>query len=148
MGFEGQEFLESEKEPGPSWQRKHWPIDDADELNSALDPTQMGIEIKAAAAKSGKAMSDAEVGVAAEKSIRAMMLIRTYRVRGHLGANLDPLGLSKLEQPADLTPEFHGFTADEMDKQIFLGGVLGFETATIREIEAVLRANYCGSVGL
>ncbi|WP_431197607.1 2-oxoglutarate dehydrogenase E1 component [Shimia thalassica] len=93
-------------------------------------------------------MSDAEVGLAAEKSIRAMMLIRTYRVRGHLGANLDPLGLSKLEEPADLTPEFHGFTADEMDKPVFLGGVLGFETASIREIEAVLRANYCGSVGL
>ncbi len=149
MGLEGQEFAgTSEKEAGPSWQKKHWPIDDADELNSALDPTQMGVEIKAAAAKSGKSMSDAEVGLAAEKSIRAMMLIRTYRVRGHLGANLDPLGLSKLEEPADLTPEFHGFTADEMDKPVFLGGVLGFETASIREIEAVLRANYCGSVGL
>ena len=99
MGFEGQEFLQSEKEAGPSWQRKHWPLDDADELNSALDPTQMGVEIKAAAEKSGKSMSDAEVALAAEKSIRAMMLIRTYRVRGHLGANLDPLGLSKLEEP-------------------------------------------------
>lgn len=148
MGLEGQEFLESEKEPGPSWQKKHWPIDDADELNSALDPTKMGVEIKAAAAKSGKSMSDAEVALAAEKSIRAMMLIRTYRVRGHLGANLDPLGLSKLEEPADLTPEFHGFKADEMDLPVYLGGVLGFQHATVREIEAVLRANYCGSVGL
>ncbi|MEL6874435.1 MAG: 2-oxoglutarate dehydrogenase E1 component, partial [Pseudomonadota bacterium] len=148
MGIEGQEFQGSEKEPGPSWQKKHWPIDDADELNSALDPTAMGIEIKAAAAKAGATMSDAEVELAAEKSIRAMMLIRTYRVRGHLGANLDPLGLSKLEEPADLTPEFHGFNADEMDKPVYLGGVLGFQHASIREIEAVLRANYCGSVGL
>ena len=48
MGLEGQEFNGSpETEEGPSWQKKHWPIDDADELNSALDPTQMGIEIKA-----------------------------------------------------------------------------------------------------
>ncbi len=148
MGFENQDFIGSEQEQGPSWQRKHWPIDDADELNSALDPTQMGIEIKATADKSGKSMSDAEVAQAAEKSIRAMMLIRTYRVRGHLGANLDPLGLSKLEEPADLTPEFHGFTADDMDKPVYLGGVLGFQTATVREIEAVLRANYCGPVGL
>ena len=149
MGIENQEFgVGSEKEPGPSWQKKHWPIDDADELNSALDPTQMGVEIKAAAAKSGKAMSDAEVAQAAEKSIRAMMLIRTYRVRGHLGANLDPLGLSKLEEPADLNPEFHGFTAADMDQPVYLGGVLGFETATISEIESVLRANYCGTVGL
>ncbi|MEP2987498.1 MAG: 2-oxoglutarate dehydrogenase E1 component [Parasphingorhabdus sp.] len=149
MGVEGQEFgIGSEKEQGPSWQKKHWPIDDADELNSALDPTQMGVEIKAAAAKSGKAMSDAEVALAAEKSIRAMMLIRTYRVRGHLGANLDPLGLSKLEEPADLNPEYHGFAAADMDEPVFLGGVLGFETSTIREIESVLRANYCGTVGL
>ena len=107
MGIENQEFgIGSEKEQGPSWQKKHWPIEDADELNSALDPTQMGVEIKAAAAKSGKAMSDAEVAQAAEKSIRAMMLIRTYRVRGHFGANLDPLGLSKLEEPADLDPAY------------------------------------------
>ncbi|SIN61057.1 2-oxoglutarate dehydrogenase E1 component [Parasphingorhabdus marina DSM 22363] len=149
MGIENQEFgVGTEKEPGPSWQKKHWPIDDADELNSALDPTAMGIEIKTAAAKAGTAMSDSEVELAAEKSIRAMMLIRTYRVRGHLGANLDPLGLSKLEEPADLTPEFHGFKADEMDKPVYLGGVLGFQHASIREIEAVLRANYCGSVGL
>ncbi len=147
MGFENQDFG-SEKESGPSWQRKHWPIDDADELNSALDPTRMAVEIKAAAEKSGASMSDADIAAAAEKSIRAMMLIRTYRVRGHLGANLDPLGLSKLEEPADLTPEFHGFTDAEMDMPIFLGGVLGFETASIREIEAVLRANYCGPVGL
>jgi len=148
MGFENQEFIGSEPEQGPSWQRKHWPIDDADELNSALDPTQMGIEIKQAAAKAGATMSDSDVAEAAEKSIRAMMLIRTYRVRGHLGANLDPLGISKLEEPADLTPEFHGFTADDMDKPVYLGGVLGFQTATVNEIEAVLRANYCGSVGL
>ncbi|ATW02894.1 2-oxoglutarate dehydrogenase E1 component [Sphingorhabdus sp. YGSMI21] len=148
MGFENQDFIGSEQEQGPSWQRKHWPVDDADELTSALDPTKMGIEIKASAEKSGKSMSDAEVAQAAEKSIRAMMLIRTYRVRGHLGANLDPLGLSKLEEPADLTPEFHGFTAEDMDKPVYLGGVLGFQTATVREIEAVLRANYCGPVGL
>ncbi|MGI9362450.1 MAG: 2-oxoglutarate dehydrogenase E1 component [Parasphingorhabdus sp.] len=149
MGLEGQEFVGSpEKEVGPSWQKKHWPIDNADELISALDPTKMGVEIKAAAEKSGKSMSDAEVADAAENSIRAMMLIRTYRVRGHLGANLDPLGISKLDEPADLTPEFHGITPDEMDKPVYLGGVLGFETASIREIEAVLRANYCGPVGL
>ncbi|WP_373492449.1 2-oxoglutarate dehydrogenase E1 component [Parasphingorhabdus sp.] len=148
MGFEQQDFIGSEQEQGPSWQRRHWPIDEADELNSALDPTRMGLEIKEAAAKAGKAMSDGDVALAAEKSIRAMMLIRTYRVRGHLGANLDPLGISKLEEPDDLTPEFHGFTADDMDKPVYLGGVLGFDTATIHEIEAVLRANYCGSVGL
>src|SRR3546814_5519653 len=77
-----------------------------------------------------------------------MMLIRTYRVRGHLAANLDPLGLSQRELPADLTPEHHGFTGDDLDKPVYLGGTLGLETATVRELVDILRANYCGNVGL
>src|SRR3546814_19731648 len=74
-----------------------------------------------------------------------MMLIRTYRVRGHLAANLDPLGLSQRELPADLTPEYHGFTGDDLDKPVYLGGTLGLETATVRELVDILRANYCGN---
>ena len=54
-----------------------------------------------------------------------MMLIRTYRVRGHLAANLDPLGLSKRELPADLTPEYHGFSDADLDRTVYLGGALG-----------------------
>jgi 2-oxoglutarate dehydrogenase E1 component len=77
-----------------------------------------------------------------------MMLIRTYRVRGHLGANLDPLGLHQSEQPRDLTPEFHGFTEDKLDKPVFVGGNLGLEWVTVRELVEILRANYCGNVGL
>ena len=59
-----------------------------------------------------------------------MMLIRTYRVRGHLAADLDPLGLSEREVPADLTPTYHGFEADDLDRPIWICGVLGFEQAT------------------
>src|SRR3712207_6670528 len=77
-----------------------------------------------------------------------MMLIRTYRVRGHLAADLDPLGLHQRDLPADLTPEFHGFGPDELDRPVFLGGTLGFERATVRELVDVLRRNYCGKVGL
>src|SRR3546814_18475572 len=77
-----------------------------------------------------------------------MMLIRTYRVRGHLAATLDPLGLSQRELPADLTPEYHGFVGADQDRPVYIGGTLGLEKATIREIVAILRANYCGHVGL
>ena len=77
-----------------------------------------------------------------------MMLIRTYRVRGHLAANLDPLGLSKHEMPEDLRTEYHGFDDSELDQRIYLGGCLGLQYATLREIVDILRANYCGSVGL
>ena len=85
---------------------------------------------------------------AADDSIRAMMLIRSYRVRGHLAAKLDPLGLAHFIDVPELQPAFHGFTAADMDRKIWLGGTLGFQSASLREIVPVLEANYCGAVGL
>ena len=140
-----------EREAGPSWERPNWPVAELDELNLGLDPTQATIEkFKAAVAeKAGAAGANPEeIRRAAEDSIRAMMLIRTYRVRGHLAADLDPLHLVKREVPADLTPEFHGFSNADLDRPIFVGGTLGFEYATVRQMLAVLQANYCGHVGL
>ncbi|MBA4747567.1 MAG: 2-oxoglutarate dehydrogenase E1 component [Sphingopyxis sp.] len=148
MNIERHSFDADEVQAGPSWARTGWPLNDADDLTASLDPTQMQLAVKAAAAKSGAPISDAEVARAADDSIRAMMLIRTYRVRGHLAAKLDPLGIQKQEIPADLTPEYHGFTGAAQDRSIYLGGALGLERGTIREIVAILQANYCGTVGL
>ena len=148
MNLERQSFDIDEPQAGPSWAPKNWPPVDSDDLTAALDPQQMQVAVKAAAAKGGAPLSNAEVERAANDSIRAMMLIRTYRVRGHLAANLDPLGLSQRELPADLTPEYHGFVGADQDRPVWLGGTLGFERATVRELVAVLRANYCGNVGL
>src|SRR5689334_1243495 len=139
-----------ERESGPSWARPNWPVAELDELNLGLDPTQATIEkVKAAVAeKAAQTTSDpAAIRRAAEDSIRAMMLIRTYRVRGHLAARLDPLGLARMDVPADLTPAFHGFENDELDRPVWLCGVLGFEQATVRQIVDVLQANYCGHIG-
>src|SRR3954462_1312906 len=89
-----------EREAGPSWARPNWPVSELDELNLGLDPTQASIEKgKAAVAERAAAAgaSPDDIRRAAEDSIRAMMLIRTYRVRGHLAADLDPLGLLKRE---------------------------------------------------
>ncbi|KTE19163.1 2-oxoglutarate dehydrogenase subunit E1 [Sphingopyxis sp. H050] len=148
MNLERQSFDVDEVQAGPSWAPKNWPQIDSDDLTAALDPQQMQVAVRAAAAKAGTALSSAEVERAADDSIRAMMLIRTYRVRGHLAANLDPLGLSQRELPADLTPEYHGFVGADLDRPVYIGGTLGLEKATIREIVAILRANYCGNVGL
>ncbi|MFM2409245.1 MAG: hypothetical protein RL481_73 [Pseudomonadota bacterium] len=146
MGYENHDFDEAES--GPSWQRPNWRIGETDDLTGALDPTQMAVEIKAAAKSAGKPVSDTDAVAAASDSIRAMMLVRTYRVRGHLAANLDPLGLSKQEIPADLDPAFHGFTDADLDRPVYVGGTLGFDWVSIRELVATLRANYCGTVGL
>jgi 2-oxoglutarate dehydrogenase E1 component len=140
----------------PSWANPRWPLAETDALTAGLDPTQM--EPAAKPAKGGKpapaaapappALSQAEIESAARDSIRASILIRTYRVRGHLLADLDPLGLWQREMPEDLKPEFHNFTEADMDRPIYLGGLLGFQHATLREMIAVLRRNYCGKVGL
>ncbi|MFL6857765.1 MAG: 2-oxoglutarate dehydrogenase E1 component [Allosphingosinicella sp.] len=141
----------SEIEQGPSWGRPNWPLVELDEVNAGLDPTlqplaPVAAKAKQAAAATGK--SEAEVEQAANDSIRAMMLIRTYRVRGHLAADLDPLHLTHRELPADLTPAFHGFRPDELGRPIFLDGTLGFQWASVDEILPVLQRNYCGKVGL
>jgi 2-oxoglutarate dehydrogenase E1 component len=139
---------------GPSWGNPAWPLKSTDDLTAALDPTQMEPAprpAKGGAAKPAPAAapdSDAVIRAASD-SIRAMMLIRTYRVRGHLAANLDPLKLSGLrELPEDLRTEYHGFDDADIDRKVYLGGALGFEWASVRELVNTLRRNYCGNVGL
>jgi len=138
------------REPGPSWERPNWPVTVLDPINVGLDPTEATIEqvratstqVAAAAGASPEAMRRA-----ANESICAMMLIRTYRVRGHLAAKLDPLGLAHYDLPADLTPAYHGFDDTELDHPIWLGGAMGFDQASIRELIAALQASYCGPIG-
>ncbi len=81
-------------------------------------------------------------------SLRALMLIRSYRVRGHLEARLDPLGLTVPKPHPELDPAAYGFTEADLDRTIFIDNVLGRETATLREIVGILRATYCGSIGV
>src|SRR4030095_803012 len=130
--------LAIEREQGPSWARPNWPVSEVDPVNLGLDPTQPTIEkvaeqARAAAAATG-VTDEGAIRRAADDSIRAMMLIRTYRVRGHLAANLDTLRLTKRELPADLTPAYHGFTDADLDRKIYLCGTLGFDYASIRQI--------------
>ena len=154
MGSESHEFLPEVQDlgpqPGPSWARRDWPRfggTEEDDLTQALDPTAMQVAIKQAASKAGMALDQRAVEEAAADSVRAMMLIRTYRVRGHLAANLDPLGLARRDLPADLTPEYHGFVGAAQDRKVYVGGPQGMGWFTIREIVDILKQNYCGKVG-
>ena len=153
MGNEAQNFLpelgpQEGPQPGPSWANARWPLDDGGDLTQAMDPTAMKLAVKEAAAKAGKPMDEGAIERAAGDSIRAMMLVRTYRVRGHLAADLDPLGLTKQELPADLTAEYHGFSGEALDRPVYLGGTLGFEWVSVRQLVDTLCRNYCGHVGI
>ncbi|MGB3165890.1 MAG: thiamine pyrophosphate-dependent enzyme, partial [Alteraurantiacibacter sp.] len=153
MGKEPQDMIpalpaQGEAQAGPSWANPRWPLaDDAPDLDTAMDPTDMVAVVKEAAAKAGKPTDSASVEEACRNSIQAMLLIRLYRVRGHLAADLDPLGLSNREVPGDLSLEWHGFAGNE-DTEVFVGGAFGFEWVTVRDLYAALRLTYCGNVGL
>ena len=87
------------------------------------------------------------VDSASADSIRALQLIRAYRERGHILANLDPLNLTPQNPGADLDPATYGFTDADYDRPIFLNGQLGLEKATLREILAVLQYTYSSNIG-
>jgi len=102
----------------------------------------------AAAEANGGVVGQQQLQRAAQDSIRALMLIRAYRVRGHLEADLDPLGLIKREPHPELDPNSYGFTPQDWDRSIYIGNVLGREFATLREIYQILRETYCGKIGV
>lgn len=85
---------------------------------------------------------------ATRDSIRALMLIRAYRVRGHLEARLDPLGIAPVEPHPELDPKSYGFTEADYDRPIFIDQVLGLERATLREIVKILRETYAHNIGV
>jgi len=76
------------------------------------------------------------------------MLIRAYRMRGHLAADLDPLQIGEREPQPELEPESYGFGEADLDREIFINGYLGLETATIREILEILKRTYCSTFGI
>lgn len=94
------------------------------------------------------AVSSTQVREATLDSIRALTLIRSYRVRGHMLADLDPLKLEDTKDHPELDPATYGFSDKDMDREIFLNYVLGMESATLREIIIVLRRTYCGTIGI
>src|SRR5208337_5289023 len=83
----------------------------------------------------------------AQESVRAIQLIRAYRIMGHLAADLDPLKLTRKHALPQLDPNFYGFHAGDLDRPIFIDGVLGLETATPRQMVDILTRTYCGRIG-
>src|SRR3984885_15448908 len=160
---EWQSFFESLKDDardveknarGPSWARPNWPIPERNDLISALDgqwtetAKAVGDKVKAQAQARGVDISSADVERATRDSIRALMLIRAYRARGHFHADLDPLGLEPHKNEEEIDPRTYGFSETDLDRPIFLDKVLGLEFGTIRQIVAILRRTYCQTLGV
>jgi len=139
---------------GPSWGRDNWPLTPRDELTSALDGNwaqvekAVGTKIAAKAQAKGSELTAADVHQATRDSIRALMLIRAYRMRGHFHAKLDPLGIEPARDREELDPRSYSFTEADYDRKIFLDHVLGLEYATLREIVAICERTYCQTLGV
>jgi len=134
----------------PAWARPGAPIPRPEWL-PALDGLWPAVQAKVGskiAEQKPEASADA-VRAATLDSLRAIMMIRAYRMRGHLKANLDPLGLATTPGDAsELDPATYGFAEADYDRPIFLDFVLGLETSTVREILEILRRTYCGNIGV
>jgi 2-oxoglutarate dehydrogenase E1 component len=139
---------------GPSWARPGWPQPERNELISALDGNWVevakgvGAKVKSEAQSRGVELSSGDVERATRDSIRALMLIRAYRARGHYYAHLDPLALEAPKPEDELDPATYGFTEADLDRPIFIDKVLGLEFGTIRQIVAILRRTYCQTLGV
>ena len=160
---EWQEFFRSLKDQpgdilknaeGPSWRRDSWPLAPRDELTSALDGNwaqverSIGAKLAAKPQAKGAELTPADVHQATRDSIRALMLIRAYRMRGHFHAKLDPLGIEPPRDREELDPRSYGFVDGDFDRKIFLDHVLGMEYATLREIVAICERTYCQTLGV
>ena len=82
-----------------------------------------------------------------EQTAKAIALIRAYRIRGHLIANLDPLNMMERKYLNELHPSDHGFKKEEYNKKIYLNGYLDRKYATINEILSFLKKTYCSTIG-
>ncbi|HXJ02851.1 MAG TPA: hypothetical protein VNH44_16645, partial [Micropepsaceae bacterium] len=134
---------------GPAWRRDAKLALQDGELISALTGDWGDAPKQASAAPAlvpAVRVSDSRAGDP-QASIRAIQLVRAYRVIGHLEANLDPLGLEKKKPYPQLQPSFYAFHDEDLDKPIFIDGVMGLESATPRQMVDILRRTYCGTIG-
>ncbi|GAA6182461.1 2-oxoglutarate dehydrogenase E1 component [Shimia sp. NS0008-38b] len=141
---------------GPSWARNDWPPMPTDDLTQSLtgewvEPVEAkaaGKKIKDKAAEKGVEVSDEAIKRAVLDSIRALMIIRAYRIRGHLVADLDPLGMRDQTPHPELDPKSYGFADADMDRPIFIDKVLGLDIATMRQIMDIVKRTYCGTFAM
>jgi 2-oxoglutarate dehydrogenase E1 component len=133
---------------GPAWKGRDG--SPHDEFIAAFDGDWDAVETaigKKIRAERPGVHSDAELQQATRDSVRAIMMIRAYRMRGHLHANLDPLGIQAPRDPESLHPANFGFVEADYTRPIFIDGVLGLRFATVPEMLAILKRTYCGTIG-
>ncbi len=130
----------------PSWARPRQSVRSED--LAVFDGLWPAVEEKLGNKLAQKGLSQEEVHAAAKDSLRTLMMIRAYRIRGHLAADLDPLDLMRRETHPELDPASYGFGPEDMEREIYIDNVLGLERAKLKDIIALLKRTYCGTLGV
>ena len=135
-GLSDDEKLIYEDLKGPSWSPE-----------KKIRKSSVKIDDKKTIEKISSDLNSQSVKQASKDSVRAIMLIRAYRIRGHLISNLDPLSIQKKEEHPELKPESYGFTKNDYNRKIFLDGVLGLQYADLKQILTIVKKTYCSNIG-
>ena len=119
---------------GPEWKERPSSIIDKNYITKVI--------------KSNANYDSEEFRVSTLESIRALRLIRAFRINGHLIADLDPLGISEREYPQELDYKSYGFIESDLEKEIFIDGSLGLEKGKLKNIIKILKETYSASIGV
>jgi 2-oxoglutarate dehydrogenase E1 component len=154
LGAQNLEFAESQLENylrdrnsvSPDWRDY---FDDLKIVDSGLTPESMHVPFQAGSIfrRSTAVRVDPSTSDAVILQERLDQLIRSYRVRGHIVAKIDPL-LGERPQPAELDPAFYGFTDEHMNRQFSTQWAGGPDARTLREMLTWLQTTYCRSIGV
>ncbi len=119
---------------GPEWKERPSNIIDKNYITKVI--------------KSNANYNSEEFRISTLDSIRALRLIRAFRINGHLIADLDPLGISEREYPQELDYKSYGFNESDLEKEIFIDGSLGLEKGKLKNIIKILKETYSASIGV
>ena len=142
-----EQFLVSPDSVGPKWKAyfEGFKGHEAGDVPHSVVIAQVSEAARQAASQGYAAVPATAAGDERERNVGR--LITAYRSRGHLGANLDPLGLTPRQDSPDLELGFHKLSDNDLDTEFSTGGVAGQPRMKLRDLFARLKATYAGSIG-
>ena len=154
MGTQNVEFAEAQLESylrdrnsvSPDWRDY---FDELQVVDSGLTPESLQAPFQAESIfhKSTEVRVDPSTSDAVILQERLDQLIRSYRVRGHIIARIDPLNAER-PKPAELDPAFYGFTEEHMNRKFSTQWAGGPDTQTLRQLVTWMQSTYCRSIGV
>ena len=149
-----QKYIENDPNLPESWKRYFETLDEDFDLivkeieGPSWKRNRKKINLDKKISKNKNLYSSVEIENDKADSIRAIALIRAYRIRGHLIADLDPLGMMERKYLHELHPSDHGFNKEDYDKKIFLHSYMEKGYSTVNEIISNLKKIYCSTIGV